>query len=107
MKLDFILSETIGGSVLGAIDEIATLSLNNSAEILVIVPEDSSLMIEKLLLEKRKALSNVHVYSFVRLLEKLDVSKKDKYISRENAILIVRKIIIENYDKLVCFKKSA
>ncbi len=107
MKLDFILSETIGGSVLGAIDEIATLSLNNSAEILVIVPEDSSLMIEKLLLEKRKALSNVHVYSFVRLLEKLDISKKDKYISRENAILIVRKIIIENYDKLVCFKKSA
>ena len=105
MKLDFILSDTTSGALTCAIDEIC--KINTNQKVIVLVPENSSLMIEKLILNKIKATSNVSVYSFVRLLEKIDNTKKDQYITRENAILIVRKIILDNYDKLVCFKKSA
>ncbi|MBQ7579390.1 MAG: PD-(D/E)XK nuclease family protein [Clostridia bacterium] len=105
MKLDFILSDTTGGAILNAINEITSLDVKN--EVVVLVPENSSLMIEQLILNKTNATSSISVYSFVRLLEKIDTSNKDKYISKENAVLIVRKIILDNYEKLVCFKKSA
>ncbi len=106
MKLDFILSETVAGSVEAAVDEIVKKSQSND-QILVLVPEDSSLMIEKLALKKVCATANINIYSFVRLLEKLSNKNKDKYIDRECSILIVRKIILDNFDSLVCFKKSA
>ena len=105
MKLDFILSNTTSGALTSAIDEICNIPTNQ--KVVVLVPENSSLMIEQLILNRTKATSNINVYSFVRLLEKIDNTKKDKYLSKENAILIIRKIILDNLDKLVCFKKSA
>ena len=107
MKLDFILSDTTAASTLAAIDEIVKKAENTDESIIVLVPETSSLCIEKLLLERQEAFSNVFVYSFVRLLEKIDVSQKSRYISRDSAILITRKVIFDNYEKLTCFKKSA
>ncbi|MBQ7453179.1 MAG: exodeoxyribonuclease V subunit gamma [Clostridia bacterium] len=107
MKLDFILGDTISCATVGAIEEISKLAEDKQKQVVVLVPENCSLMVEKLVLEKCGATSNIRVYSFVRLLEKVDNSKRDKYISKENAILIIKKIVLDNFSKLVCFKKSA
>ena len=107
MKLDFILGDTISVATTGAIEEITQLATDREKQVVVLVPENASLLVEKLILKKCGATANIRVYSFVRLLEKVDSSQRDKYISRENAILVIKKIILDNFSKLVCFKKSA
>ena len=106
MKIDFILGSTTFDSVQCAADEIIEKSTNPDSNIIVLVPETNSALIERLLLERKPALSNVSVYSFVRLLSKIN-GNAENYLTRDSAILCIRKIISDNFNKLVCFKKSA
>ncbi|MBO4569979.1 MAG: PD-(D/E)XK nuclease family protein [Clostridia bacterium] len=107
MKLDFIISKTTLDSVSGAVSKISELSQDKTKNILVLVPETNSALIERMLLEKNPALFNVSVYSFARLLTKINNRVSQNYLSKESAIYCIKKIILDNYDKLVCFKKSA
>ena len=106
MKLDFILGQTQLDALTGAIDEIGELNLKGEP-VLVLVPETNSALIERLILKKSRSLVNVKVYSFVNLLNHISLTKNKSYLSRDNAILCIKKIIADNFNNLVCFKKSA
>ena len=94
------------------IDKFVELALakiqDKNNNVVLIVPEKFSLSVEKLLLvrSKRKALINVQVVTLSRLLKKLYVDDC-RYISSSAGVMIVKKIILDNIDKLVCFKKTA
>lgn len=110
MKIDFILSDTTKNATTIAIEEIVKVSENDLFQNnIVIVPETKSIIIEKELLNlsKNGAFGNVFVYSFVRLLERLNAVSKEKIVSKQALIILIRKIIYENIDKLVCYKKTA
>lgn len=91
------------------VEDITKKSADNLLEnYVVIVPEKFSVTIEKQLLtqSKRKALLNVQVVTLSRLLHKL-VSVENNYISKETGVMLVKKILIDNIDNLVCYKKTA
>ncbi|MBQ8424934.1 MAG: PD-(D/E)XK nuclease family protein [Clostridia bacterium] len=110
MKIDFILSDTTKGATTQALKKVV---LNAESDLLknhiVIVPETKSIIIEKelLSLSKKGAFANVFVYSFVRLLDRLEAVSFDKIMSKQTLIILIRKIISENIDKLLCYKKTA
>ena len=90
-------------------EEIAKKSVADmSQRFFLIVPEKFSVSMEKLMLlkSKRKALTNVQVTTLSRLLHKLNDGTKN-YIPKQTGVMIVKKIILDNYDKLVCYKKTA
>ncbi len=110
MKIDYILSDSTKSATTETLKKVAELSQENILEnFVVLVPETKSIIIEKelLALSKRGAVANVFVYSFVRLLGRLDFVQKDKIISKQTAVMLIRKIIYDNFDKLVCYKKTA
>lgn len=89
-------------------DIIKKSSTNLNENFVVIVPEKFSVTIERLLLLKstRKALINVQVVTLSRLLHKL-LNKEHNFISKQTGVMLTKKIIIDNYDSLVCYKKTA
>ena len=107
MKLDFVLGSTTIESLDASLNDIINKAKDVNNNILVLVPETNSAMVERLLLEKNPALINVEVLSFARLLSKINSNIGKNFLSRDNAILVIKKIIIDNQENLVCFKKSA
>ena len=110
MKINYILSDTTKNATTLILKEVvktaeSDLFQNN----IVIVPETKSIIIEKELLASSKtgAFGNVFVYSFVRLLDRLGCVSRDKIVSKQALVILIRKIIYENIDKLVCYKKTA
>lgn len=110
MKIDFILSDTTKCATTNAIKTVVGLAEQNLFEnYIVIVPETKSIIIEKeiLNLSKTKSFLNIFVYSFVRLLDRFESIKRENLVSKQTCIILLRKIILENINKLTCYKKSA
>ncbi len=108
MKLEYILADTTSLAMKAALSNLSLCAKNNVLEnYLVLVPETKTLEAEQMLLKNNKAFMNVSINSFDRLLEKIDVVIKNKPLTRETGIMLIRKIVYEMRDDLVCFKKSA
>ncbi|MBP3630389.1 MAG: exodeoxyribonuclease V subunit gamma [Clostridia bacterium] len=90
------------------LEEVAEESIDNSRNFILLVPEKLSLTMEReiLLKHKRKALINVQVLTLSRMLRKM-LKSSDNYLPKESGIMIVKKLIMENMDSLVCFNKTA
>lgn len=87
---------------------IEKANLNPNENFCLIVPEKFSVSMEGKLLEKSKggAIMNIQVITLSRLLHRL-IASSDNYLSKVLGIMATKKIIIENYDNLVCYKKTA
>lgn len=110
MKINYILSDTTKNATTLALKEVTSISEQDFFQNnIVIVPETKSIIIEKELLKlsKNGAFGNVFVYSFVRLLDRLGKVPKEKIVSKQALVILIRKIIFENIDKLNCYKKTA
>lgn len=88
------------------ISDKATQNINENY--CLIVPEKFSVSMEKLVLKesKSKALMNVQVVTLSRLLYKL-LPSTNNYFSSVMGIMATKRVILENYDNLVCYKKTA
>jgi len=89
--------------------EIAEQASNNTNEnYILIVPEKFSVSMERRVLEKSKnrTFLNVQVVTLSRLLYKL-LPSTNNYLSKIMGIMATKKVIGENYDSLVCYKKTA
>ena len=109
MKMDFILSETDNGAMMNALSLLAKTAFENKTETFIaLVPETKTLLAERFLLEnsKNQAFANIYIYSFNRLLRKIQTVKKLP-LSKQGGVMIVRNIILKNQDNLVCYKKTA
>lgn len=110
MNINYILSETNSGATSATIREIVKKAekdmFNN---LIVIVPEPKSIAIERELLDVSTAgaFSNVYVYSFMRLLSRIGGVSEDEIVSKQTCVMLLRKLILENIDKLSCYKKTA
>ena len=104
-----ILSDNIKSSM----EELITLALQNAEDKesnhIIFVPEKFAFNTEKqLILNSKKAVvSNVQVVTFSRLLKRLTQENDSRYLSKEAGIMVTKKIILENIDNLLCFKKTA
>ena len=50
---------------------------------------------------------NIYVYSFMRLLSRIGGIKEEEIVSKQTCVMLLRKIILENIEKLSCYKKTA
>lgn len=110
MKIDYILSETTKNATTLALSKLCDLAEQNPFEnYIVIVPETKSIIIERevLSLSKNGAFVNVFIYSFVRLINRLGLVKDENIANKQTSTMILRKVIYDNFDKLVCYKKTA
>lgn len=109
MKMDFILSNTEQSAMEVALSSLAKKAGENAfCEYICLVPETKTLLAERMLLDASKngAFSNIYVYSFNRLLKKIQ-TKKVLPLSPNAGVMIVRSIIMKNENNLVCYKKTA
>lgn len=109
MKMDFILSTTTEYAMkLALLEVLRNAEKNKFQEYIVVVPETKTLYAERFLLEnsKEKAFANIYIYSFNRLLKRLQ-TKSIHPLSKEAGVMIVRNLIMSNQDNLVCYKKTA
>ena len=110
MNINYILSETTSGATSAAVREIVKKAEQNiQNNVIVIVPEPKSIAIEREILDKLSsgATMNVFIYSFMRLLSRIGDIKEQEIVSKQTCVMILRKIILENIDKLSCYKKTA
>ena len=109
-KVDIVVSNTYLSSFYEIIDQIKEHSENNKFEnIILVVPDKFSLNAEQIFMEKFETASvfNVWLTTITRLVNKI-VEEKDrnlKVLSKTSGTMLVSKIIIENADKLVSYKK--
>ncbi len=109
MKINFILSDTTRKATSSAIfDAVKKAKQDLLSKVILIVPETKSIIIERELLDKLDggATANIFVYSFVRLLSRLGGIRQDKVVSKQACVVLIRKIIDDNVDNFVCYKKS-
>jgi len=110
MKINYILSETSSGATSAAVKQIIKKAESDVfSNVLVIVPEPKSIAIERELLDASSvgAFSNVFIYSFMRLLSRVGGVDESSVVTKQTCVMLIRKIILENIDKLVCYKKTA
>lgn len=108
--IDFILADTTHYAMLKGLQQVSKQSEQNLfTSCIVIVPDSKTIMAENYLLSLSKtgAFSNVHIYSLKRLLNKISPINNSLVLTKTAGTMIVRKIILENIDNLVCFKKTA
>lgn len=109
MKMDIVLSNTTDNAM-----QIALLSLLEKAQkdkfgsYIVVAPETKTLQVERFLLDnsKNKAFSNIYIYSFNRLLKRVQTTPIYP-LSKEAGVMIVRNLIMSIADNLLCYKKTA
>ena len=109
-KIDFILSETSYLASLSGLDEvIKKAEAEPFGTFVVLAPDDKTMMAEKYLLQKSKngAFANIYIYSFSRLLSRISPVATSQVLSKTASIMIVRKMIINNLNNFVCYKKTA
>lgn len=110
MKLNYILSDTTSGATTAALKQVTKLAQDDCfSNVIVLVPEPKSIAIERELLNnaKNNAFSNIFIYSFVRLLSRIGKIEESELVSKQTCVMILRKIILDNLDKLTCYKKTA
>ncbi|MBR4124486.1 MAG: PD-(D/E)XK nuclease family protein [Clostridia bacterium] len=109
-KVDIVVSNTYLSAFYEIIDRIKCRSENNKFEnIILVVPDKFSLNAEQIFMEKMetKSVFNVWLTTISRLVSKI-VEEKDKnlkVLSKNSGTMLVSKIILENADKLVSYKK--
>lgn len=109
-KLNFILADTTNLAMLKGLDLVIKQAEQNPfGNFIVIAPDSKTIMAEKYLLKvsKNGAFSNIYVYSLKRLLSRVAPLNNKLVLSKSAGTMIVRKIVLSNLDKLVCFKKTA
>lgn len=109
-KLDFILADNTHYAMIKALDEVIQASqADKFATFIVLVPDGKTIMAERYLLQKCQsgAFSNIYIYTLKRLLNKIAPINNKLVLNKSAGTMIVRKIVLENLDKLVCFKKTA
>jgi len=110
MKINYIISSTTSGATTKALEQVSTLAQEKPfGNFIVIVPEPKSIAIERELLDLSKAgaFSNVFIYSFVRLLERVGGIEEEKMVSKQTCVMLLRQIILENSSKFRCYHKAA
>lgn len=109
-KLDFILADTTHLALMKGLDNVMQQSQKNPfGNFVVLVPDSKTIMAEKYLLSicASGAFSNIYIYSLKRLLNKVAPINNKLVLNKTAGTMIVRKIVLANLDKLVCFKKTA
>jgi len=109
MKMDFILSTTYEEAMKNALLDLLDKSQQDVfGSYIVIVPEQKTMQVERFLLEnsKNKAFANIYVYSFNRLLKRIQ-TKPIYPLNKEAGVMIVRNLIMALSGDLVCYKKTA
>jgi len=109
MKMDFVLSTTTEYAMkLALLDAINKSKKDKFQEIIVIAPETKTIQVERFLLDnvQNHAFSSMYVYSFNRLLKRLQ-TKQVHPLSKEAGVMIVRNLIMALQENLVCYKKTA
>ena len=109
-KLDFILADTTHLALIKGLDNVMQQSQKNPfGNFVVLVPDSKTIMAEKYLLSicASGAFSNIYIYSLKRLLNKVAPINNKLVLNKTAGTMIVRKIVLANLDKLVCFKKTA
>ena len=110
MRINYILSETSCGATSASVKEIIKKAESDlMSNVIVIVPEPKSIAIERELLDASSggAFANVFVYSFMRLLSRIGGVNETEIVSKQTCVMLIRQIILENLDKLSCYKKTA
>ncbi|MBQ8451898.1 MAG: PD-(D/E)XK nuclease family protein [Clostridia bacterium] len=110
MKLNYLLSDTTKRATTAALTEAVKFAdANPLQDVLILVPESKSIIIEKeiLNLSKRGASINLFVYSFVRLINRMGLVSSDKIANKQTSVMLLRKIIYENLKNLNCYKLAA
>ena len=110
MKINYILSDTTKSATSEALKQVVKKAEENLFDnFVVIVPETKSIIIEKelLALSKNGAFANIYVYSFVRLISRLGFVAPEKIVSKQTAVMMLRKIIFDNMQNLKCYQKAA
>lgn len=110
MNMNFILSTTTNTAMYEGLKQaliVAEHNIENS--VIVVLPETKTVMAERFLLENSKngAFSNIYICSYNRLLSKLDICNESYLLSRESGIYIVKKLVQELSNDLVCYKKAS
>ncbi len=109
MKMDIVLSTTCQTAMHAVLFDLAKKACQNPfLEHIVIVSETKTLEVERYLLEhvKNHAFTNIYIYSFNRLLKRLQ-PKRIFPLSKEAGVMIVRNIILNIASDLRCYKKTA
>lgn len=110
MQINYILSDTVMGATTACLKQVTQKAESDIfSNVIVLVPEPKSIAVERELLDNSTtgAFSNIFVYSFVRLLSRIGKFDESEFISKQTSVMILRKIILDNLDKLVCYKKTA
>lgn len=110
MNINYILSETTSGATSASIREIVKIAEKDTLKnVIVLVPEPKSIAIEREILDNLTAgaTMNIYVYSFMRLLSRIGGIKEEEIVSKQTCVMLLRKIILENIEKLSCYKKTA
>lgn len=109
-KIDFILADNTQYAMLKTLDEVIKQSqADKFGTFIVFVPDGKTIMAERYLLKNCSAgaFSNIYIYTLKRLLNKIAPLNNKLVLNKTAGTMIVRKIVLENLDKLVCFKKTA
>lgn len=109
-KLDFVLADTTHIAMLKTLDIVIEQSQQDKfGTFVVLVPDSKTILAEKYLLQKhpKGAFSNIYIYSLKRLLSKISPVNNKLVLSKTAGIMIIKKIVMENLENLVCFKKTA
>lgn len=109
-KIDFILADNTHFAMLKTLDEVIKASqADKFGTFIVLVPDGKTIMAERYLLKNCSAgaFSNIYIYTLKRLLNKIAPLNNKLVLNKTAGTMIVRKIVLENLDKLVCFKKTA
>lgn len=108
--IDFILSDTTTYAMLKGLQQVNKLAEKDIFKnYVVIVPDSKTIMAESYLLQHSNtgAFANVYIYSLKRLLNKISPVNSNIVLTKQASTMIVRKVIIENLDRLICYKKTA
>ncbi len=109
MKMDFILSSTTDYAMkLCLLDLLKKAEKDKLGSYIVVAPETKTLEAERILLSASKshAFANIYIYSFNRLLKRVQI-KPIYPLNKEAGVMIVRNIIMAISGDLVCYKKTA
>ncbi|HKL94166.1 MAG TPA: PD-(D/E)XK nuclease family protein [Clostridia bacterium] len=101
-------SENSKGVFSGIIAELKA-RLKEGGEHLVIVPDRLSMSVEKTILERLSlsASFNIEIVTFTRLAEKVLKGKIKRCLTPEGSVMMLQRVIDQNSDKLVYYRKSA
>ena len=88
---------------------VESCKINKNKQVEIIVPDKLSLFMEKFLYEKMAIVSsfNIKVSTLNRYAKKSCFVEKEKQISKVGSILLIHKILNDNFDKLEVLRNKA